>query len=77
MSATAQNETLNRETATAARPEVCFHHIFERQAARNPEAPALICGDEVMTYRALKQRANQLAHYLLSLGVTPETLVGI
>ena len=30
-----------------------------------------------LTYRQLNERANQLAHYLQSLGVGPETLVGI
>ncbi len=58
-------------------PVVCFHHIFEQQAARNPAAPALICGDEMMTYGALNQQANRLAHYLLRQGVTPETMIGI
>src|SRR5205823_8529555 len=36
-----------------------------------------ICGNEQLAYRELNERANQLGHHLRSLGVGPETLVGI
>jgi amino acid adenylation domain-containing protein/non-ribosomal peptide synthase protein (TIGR01720 family) len=55
----------------------CIHELFERQAARTPAAIALIYGSECLTYERLNERANRLARYLLSLGVGPETLVGI
>jgi non-ribosomal peptide synthetase component F len=38
---------------------------------------ALICGDEELTYRQLNSRSNQLAHFLRSLDVGAEMLVGI
>ena len=38
---------------------------------------AVVFEDEKLTYRQLNIRANQLAHYLRSLGVSPEVLVGI
>jgi amino acid adenylation domain-containing protein len=53
------------------------HHAFERQVERTPEAAALTCGDETLSYRELNSRANQLARYLQRCGVGPETLVGI
>ena len=50
---------------------------FEEQAARTPEAIALVFQNEPMTYRQLDERSNQLAHYLQMLGVQQETLVGV
>ncbi|MCC6177442.1 MAG: amino acid adenylation domain-containing protein, partial [Chloroflexi bacterium] len=51
--------------------------LFEQQAARTPEAIAVVSEDRHLTYRELDERANQLAHHLHGLGVGPETLVGI
>jgi len=50
---------------------------FEAQAARTPKAIAVVCGDEHLTYAALDQQANQLAHTLQQRGVGPETPVGL
>ena len=47
--------------------------LFAAQAARTPDAVALICEDETLSYRALDERANQLAHHLRAQGVAPET----
>ena len=55
----------------------CVHELFEAQVERTPEAVALIFEDLQLTYQELNARANQLAHYLRSLGVGSETLVGI
>ncbi|MCB0168540.1 MAG: amino acid adenylation domain-containing protein, partial [Anaerolineae bacterium] len=51
--------------------------LFEQQVERTPEAIAVTFADRHLTYRALNQQANQLAHYLQSLGVGPETTVGL
>jgi amino acid adenylation domain-containing protein/non-ribosomal peptide synthase protein (TIGR01720 family) len=51
--------------------------LFEAQVVRTPEAVALIAGNERLTYGELNGRANQLAHHLRSLGVRPETVVGV
>ncbi len=53
------------------------HSLFEEQVQQQPEAIALIFENQCMTYMELNQRANQLAHYLRRLGVSPETLVGL
>jgi amino acid adenylation domain-containing protein len=55
----------------------CVHQWFEAQMARTPEAVALVCEDEQISFRHLNERANQLAHHLQRLGVGPESLVGI
>jgi natural product biosynthesis luciferase-like monooxygenase protein/amino acid adenylation domain-containing protein len=70
---------LERWNATEAPyPEdKCIHELFEQEAARVPEAAAVICGGEHLTYRRLNERANQLAHYLMRMGVGPESLVGV
>jgi amino acid adenylation domain-containing protein/thioester reductase-like protein len=53
-----------------------FYRLFEEQVARTPEAAAVTDGETSYSYRELNQRANQLAHYLVALGVGPEVLVG-
>ncbi|MCB0087815.1 MAG: AMP-binding protein, partial [Caldilineaceae bacterium] len=55
----------------------CIHHLFEAQAAQTPSATALVFQGQEVTYQQLNARANQLAHYLQSLGVGPEVLVGV
>jgi amino acid adenylation domain-containing protein len=51
--------------------------LVAARAAETPDAPALAAGAEVMTYAELDRRSNQLAHYLISLGVETETIVGL
>ena len=55
----------------------CIYQLFEAQVERTPNTIALICENKQLTYQELNCRANQLAHYLRSQGVGPETLVGI
>jgi amino acid adenylation domain-containing protein len=51
--------------------------LFEEQAERTPEATAVVCDGESITYAELNRRANGLAHYLRSQGVGPDVLVGV
>ena len=55
----------------------CIHELFEAQAEKEPAATALVFGTERWTYHELNRRANQVAHYLRSLGVGPDIPVGI
>jgi len=55
----------------------CLHERFEKQVALTPDAVALVCGDERLSYAELNRRANRLAHHLRKLGVKPEELVGL
>ena len=61
----------------AAFPTACVHQLFEAVVEREPDAIAVIFEDKQLTYRELNQRTNKLAHYLRTLGVGPEVLVGI
>lgn len=54
-----------------------IHHLIEGQAAATPKATALVFEDQSFSYAKLNARANQLAHYLIGLGVKPEIRVGI
>ncbi|HEY0015276.1 MAG TPA: amino acid adenylation domain-containing protein [Longimicrobium sp.] len=54
-----------------------IHQLFQEQAARTPDAVAATSGDRSLTYGALNERANRLAHHLVRLGVGPETRVGL
>jgi amino acid adenylation domain-containing protein/thioester reductase-like protein len=53
------------------------HELFAQQAARRPDAPAVVIGRTRVTYRELDTSANQLAHYLREIGVGPETVIGV
>ncbi|MCY1490218.1 Dimodular nonribosomal peptide synthase [compost metagenome] len=54
-----------------------LHQLFEARAAERPEAIALSCESERMTYAELNAQANRLAHKLRELGVGAEVRVGI
>lgn len=56
---------------------LCIHELFEAQVARTPDAIAAMFEEQTITYRELNKQANQLAHYLVRLGVGPDHLVGI
>ena len=55
----------------------CIHQLFEEQARRTPDEPAILFGAEQMTYGELDARANRIANHLVRLGVGPETRVGV
>ncbi|NEU79910.1 non-ribosomal peptide synthetase [Nostoc sp. UIC 10630] len=55
----------------------CVHDLFAARVELTPDAVAIQQEGQQLTYRELSDRANQLAHYLQSLGVKPESLVGI
>lgn len=57
--------------------EKCFHQLLEEQTDQNPDAVALIYEDRKLSYKALNQRANQLALKLLEMGVNRDVRVGI
>ena len=58
-------------------PALCFHQLFEQQAARTPARTALVSNGVSLTYAELNAEANQLAHHLRSLGVGPDFRVGL
>ena len=64
-------------TAAAYPEHSCVHELFVAQVARTPEALAVIRGKDMLSFAELERHANQLAWHLHSLGVKPETAVGL
>ncbi|MGP4011181.1 amino acid adenylation domain-containing protein [Streptomyces sp. 4N124] len=50
---------------------------FAAQVLRSPGAVAVRCGGRELSYRELDERANQLAHRLVGVGVGPEAPVAV
>ncbi len=65
------------ETAAEYACDRCIHELIAEQARSTPDAIALQCGQEQLTYAELEERGNQLGHYLRGLGVGPEVIVGL
>ncbi|MEV0276877.1 amino acid adenylation domain-containing protein [Streptomyces sp. NPDC050610] len=58
-------------------PRATLPALFEAQAARTPDAVAVVSGEVALSYVELNERANRLAHHLIALGAGPEGFVGI
>ncbi|MEU4780373.1 amino acid adenylation domain-containing protein [Micromonospora sp. NPDC023633] len=54
-----------------------LHELFLRQAARTPDAVAVVCGTTRWTYRELRERADLLARRIAAAGVVPDDLVAV
>jgi len=65
------------DTAMPHDRAVCLHGLVESQAAATPDAPAIVEGEQSITYEELNARANRLAGHLVAEGVVPDSLVGI
>jgi len=64
-------------TTTPYPRDASVSRLFELQAERTPNAPALLFGGSVLVYQELNARANQLARRLRRLGIGPETRVAV
>ncbi|MCV7397564.1 amino acid adenylation domain-containing protein, partial [Mycobacterium paraseoulense] len=66
-------------TSVLARPAtpVSVPALFSAQAARTPDAVALVCDGQSMTYRELDEAANRLAHLLIHHGARPGERVAL
>nr|WP_161974662.1 non-ribosomal peptide synthetase [Albitalea terrae] len=57
--------------------DACIHELFEKQVQRTPQAVAVVCGSESLSYAELNRRANRLAHFLRACGVGPDARVAL
>ena len=55
----------------------CIHQLFESQVEQTPDNIAVSFDEKQLTYRELNCQANKVAHYLQTLNVGPEVIVGI
>ncbi|MFN0226054.1 non-ribosomal peptide synthase/polyketide synthase, partial [Paenibacillus sp. KR2-11] len=65
------------DTAAEYPTEQTIHGLFEEQAARRPEAVAVVFEGQTLTYGELNERANRLARTLRGQGVQPDAIVGL
>lgn len=65
------------QTAADYPRDKCIHYLFEEQAAKTPNQPALRFGENSLTYAELNARANQLANLLRASGVKQDVAVGL
>jgi amino acid adenylation domain-containing protein len=79
LSETERQQILTDWNATAVEfpHDRCVHERFAQLAQEHPEAIAATYEGQQLTYAELNRRANQLARHLQTLGVKPDTPVGI
>ncbi|WP_240138467.1 non-ribosomal peptide synthetase [Streptomyces sp. MUM 178J] len=78
MDGTERHDALVTRNDTAhATPDATLPQLFEAQAARTPDAPAVVCGPQELSYGRLNRRANHLARLLLEHGADHTTLVAL
>ena len=64
-------------TAADYASEACLHELFEAQARRTPDAPALTFGNVTLSYADLHSKADELAAVLQAAGVGPGSQVPV
>jgi amino acid adenylation domain-containing protein len=65
------------KTGTTFPEKQCIHALFEEQVTKTPDTIALVFQGVELTYAELNATANRCAHHLITLGVKPDTFVGI
>jgi nonribosomal peptide synthetase DhbF len=68
---------LERVESTTQAPGLTITELFARQTTRDPEAVAVVCGADVVSYRELDRRSDAVAASLRRRGVGPEAVVAV
>ena len=79
LSSEERNTILNKfnDTAIKYNPNKTISYLFEEQSKRTPNKIALVFGNTKLTYKALNEKANQLANYLRKNNIVPNDIIGI
>ena len=64
-------------TATDHDRSACVHDLIAAQAARTPQAPAIVFEGRTLSYAEMEARANRIAHVLRGMGVARDVPVGL
>ena len=64
-------------TQTEYNDQIAVHEWIDNTAAGQPNAIAVKCGDDELSYRQLQTQSNQLANYLIAKGVKPDDRVAV
>ncbi|MGV9457338.1 amino acid adenylation domain-containing protein, partial [Streptomyces sp. NPDC003635] len=64
-------------STAVALPGGALHELFRAQAARTPDAVALVCGERELSYGQLDRASDAFAHRLADEGVVPGAAVGL
>ena len=64
-------------SSSSHRINKCWHQTFEAKVPDFAQNTALVYTHQSLNYGELNTCANQIAHHLIQLGITPGTLVGI
>jgi amino acid adenylation domain-containing protein len=64
-------------TVTALPPASDVIARFEAQAQQRPQATALVCGEDRVSYAQLDERSRALAAHLAALGARADTVIGV
>ncbi len=65
------------ESAVVFAKDERINQLFEARVDATPDATALVAGSTRLTFRELEAQANRLAHHLQTLGVGPDSVVGL
>ncbi|MGY5130838.1 amino acid adenylation domain-containing protein [Streptomyces nigrescens] len=68
---------VERNATGRAVPPATMPELFETWAAHDPQAPAVVFEDLVLSYAEVAERANRLARLLVQRGVGPERVVAL
>ncbi|MEV0633509.1 amino acid adenylation domain-containing protein [Streptomyces sp. NPDC050619] len=74
---TPQERKLITTADSPRRPVTTLPQSLADQAARTPDAPAVVCGDTTLTHADLHTRADRLAHRLTASGAAPGGIVAV
>ncbi|ALG07358.1 non-ribosomal peptide synthetase [Kibdelosporangium phytohabitans] len=63
--------------ASVAVPDLTYRALFESQVSKTPDKRALVFQDREYTYAELDSWADRIAHWLISQGAGPESIVAL